>query len=131
MLCIGILDDRHSVFLNLYRSIDGFIKSFFILFLCYVNFKRRSDWEKLINFFLISSIILCIYGFLNYLIKANPLDSFIAKTYNSFSAFDEYGSAVPDLELVHLFHTPFIMGIYQAFFCYYFFMNLFLCKGIK
>src|ERR1035437_757477 len=90
ILCIGMLDNRHGLFLNLYRSTDEFIQTFFILFLCYVNFKRSSDWEKLIKFFLISSIILCIYGFLNYLIKANPLDNFISKTYNSFSYFDQY-----------------------------------------
>lgn len=89
MLCIGIFDTRHSIFLNFYHWIDYFIQSFFIAFLCYVNFKNIIDWEKLIKYFLISSIILCLYGLFNFITESNPLDSFISKTYNSISTFDQ------------------------------------------
>lgn len=87
---IGIFDDRHDVFLNLYRSIDLFVQTFFVIFLCYVNLKENADWEKLIKFFMISSIILCLYGFFIFVTKLNPVDVFITKTYNSVSFYDQY-----------------------------------------
>lgn len=90
MVSIGIFDDRHGVFLSLYRSIDIFFQTFFVIFLCYVNLKDIADWQKLIKFFMISSIVLCLYGFFIFLTKLNPIDVFITKTYDSVSFYDQY-----------------------------------------
>lgn len=131
MLCIGMLDDRHGVFLNLYRSTDEFIQTFFILFLCYVNFKRSSDWEKLIKFFLISAIILCIYGFLNYSIKANPLDSFISKTYNSFSYFDQYALSDGRFRINSFVSHPIYYGYLSGILLLLCFYSFFFKENLK
>ena len=92
-LCVGIFDFRHNIFLNLYRSVDDFIQSFFIIFLCYLNFTSDIQWSKLIKSFLVISIVLCIYGFFVFFTKSNPYDNFITNIYNSKSSFDVYASA--------------------------------------
>jgi hypothetical protein len=79
LILVGVFDQRNSLILNIYRVSDEFVQGFLLIFLCYVNFKRNSDWKLLFKFFLISSIILCLYGFYVFVTKSNPEDSLIIK----------------------------------------------------
>ena len=88
--CIGFFDNRHGTLLNLYRSTDIFIQTFFVVFLGYRNFIKKSEWQKMVKFFLITSIILCFYGLYNYLTKSNPYDAFITAQFPGDSFFDQY-----------------------------------------
>lgn len=90
MVCIGIFDPRHPPLLNVYRITDQYIQRFFIIFLCYVNFKRSSDWKMIFDFFLIAAIISCMYGFYVFVTRSNPYDNYITVLYNSISEFDQY-----------------------------------------
>ena len=127
IVSVGIFDNRHGIFLSLYRVIDEFLQTFFIIFLCYKNFKKVSDWEKLTKSFLIISIILCFYGFYNYLTKSNPYDSFITKQYNIASNFDQYVQSLSDRFRINSFtshpiYYGYLTGILfiQSFYGFYF-----------
>ncbi len=90
MLCVGIFDRRHMMAVNIYRIIDDFVQSFLIIFLCYLSFESIK-WKKLVKYLLIASIIMSIYGFYNYITKANPYDDFISKSFKTLSTADIYG----------------------------------------
>lgn len=90
LFCIGVFDSRHSAFLNLYRLIDDFIQTFLMVFLCYINIHKIEDWEKVLKSLFISSLILSLYGFYNFITKSNPLDKLIADSFNSESYINVY-----------------------------------------
>lgn len=89
-LLIGLLDTRINLFLQIYRPTDLYIQTFLVIFLGYNNFKEEEDWPKLLKYFAICSIILCLYGFYNFVTKTNPYDNLISTSFNSFSSFDFY-----------------------------------------
>ncbi len=89
-LLIGLFDTRINFFLQLYRPIDLYIQTFLVIFLSYHNFKEEEDWPRLVKYFAICSIVLCLYGFYNFLTKTNPYDNLISKSFNSLSSFDFY-----------------------------------------
>lgn len=96
LLLTGILDIRHNLLLNIYRAIDMYIQTFFVIFLIYKNLKQSNDWNKLINFLRISAIILCVYGIYNFITKSNPYDNFISNSFNSLSSFEFYKNIFDD-----------------------------------
>jgi len=89
-LLIGLFDTRINLFLQIYRPIDLYIQTFLVIFLAYNNFKEEEDWPILVKYFAVCSIILCLYGFYNFITKTNPYDNFISTSFNSFSSFDFY-----------------------------------------
>ena len=90
LMIIGLFDNRLTPVLKFYRPLDLFIQTFFVTFLCYINFKKNEDWKKVVKFFLVSSIILCVYGLYNYITKSNPIDTYISNSFNAYSSFDFY-----------------------------------------
>jgi O-antigen ligase/polysaccharide polymerase Wzy-like membrane protein len=89
-LLIGFFDTRISFFLQIYRPVDLYIQTFLVIFLAYKNLKEEEDWLILIKYFAVCSIILCLYGFYNFITKTNPYDNLISTSFNSFSSFDFY-----------------------------------------
>ena len=84
---IAFFDLRHNPFLNLYRVTDDFIQTFFVVFLCYINIREEEDLKKILKFFLISALIVSIYGLYNFITKSNPYDTLIS---NSFPSSESY-----------------------------------------
>jgi hypothetical protein len=89
-LLIGLFDTRINFFLQIYRPTDLYIQTFLVIFLAYNNIKEEEDWQILMKYFAVCSIILCLYGFYNFVTKNNPYDNLISTSFNSFSSFDFY-----------------------------------------
>lgn len=132
MLCIGTFDGRHSIFLNLYRIIDDFIQSFFIIFLCYLSFENNIEWKKLIKFFLVASIILSLYGFYNFITKSNPYDAYITKSFNSLSSFDIYNQSFDERFRVNSFTShPMYYGYLSSVLCIMSLYSFFFIRQLR
>jgi hypothetical protein len=89
-LLIGLFDTRINLFLQIYRPIDLYIQTFLVIFLAYNNLKEDEDWAILFRYFAVCSIILCLYGFYNFITRTNPYDNLISTSFNSSSSFDFY-----------------------------------------
>jgi hypothetical protein len=89
-LLIGLFDPRINFFLQIYRPIDLYIQTFLVIFLTYNNFKEDQDWSTLVKYFAVCSVILCLYGFYNFITKTNPYDNLISTSFNTLSSFDFY-----------------------------------------
>lgn len=89
-LLIGLFDPRINFFLQIYRPVDLYIQTFLVIYLTYHNFKEEEDSSALVKYFAVCSIILCLYGFYNFITKTNPYDNLISTSFNSFSSFDFY-----------------------------------------
>ena len=89
-LLIGILDTNVPIVEKISRPVFEFIETFFLLFLCYNSIDKIEDWEKLLKLLVISSIILCLYGFYNFITYTNPYFDIIQKEYGSISFFEKY-----------------------------------------
>lgn len=89
-LLIGFFDTRINLFLQIYRPVDLYIQTFLVIFLAYNNLKEDEDWSILLRYFAVCSIILCLYGFYNFITRTNPYDNLISTSFNSSSSFDFY-----------------------------------------
>lgn len=89
-LLIGFFDTRINLFLQIYRPVDLYIQTFPVIFLAYNNLKEDEDWSILLRYFAVCSIILCLYGFYNFITRTNPYDNLISTSFNSSSSFDFY-----------------------------------------
>jgi hypothetical protein len=90
ILAVGLFDQRLSIFLKFYRPFYNIIESFFIVFLCYNSIKSELDLKVLLKIILLSSVVMTLFGFYNYITISNPYDGLISKAFDVVSSFDVY-----------------------------------------
>lgn len=77
LLLVGLFDSRLVLYLKIYRPAAYFVYSFFICYLSFLCFKDEEDWKKISKVLFFSTIIVCIYGYFNYLVNFNHYNDII------------------------------------------------------
>jgi hypothetical protein len=81
LLSIGLVDQRHGLYLKLFNPVDLFITNFLVLFLTYHYTRTINDLFRIFKVLLIFFLVFAIYGIINFLLKENVYYSFISNTY--------------------------------------------------
>ncbi len=81
LLSIGLIDQRHSLYLKLFNPVDLFITNFLVLFLTYHYIRTINDLFLIFKVLIIFFLIFAMYGIINFLLKENVYYSFISNTY--------------------------------------------------
>lgn len=105
---IGLLDERTSISLAIYRSVREFLGSYFLFFVGWVSLVSEdrtytnlgtisgigTDYNKLFRCLIPITILMSIYGFVTFFFKTNPIldavglvDRFFNESDTSFRAF--------------------------------------------
>lgn len=80
-LCIGIFDERLSLFLKIYRPLYHFLESFSVVFLTYCHIKSLRDIRYIYNIIIIYFSFFAIYGISNFFTRQSEYFNFIVDVY--------------------------------------------------
>lgn len=83
LLAVGVFDTRLSLFLGIYRGMRYFLTNFFIVFIGFYYLNSISDFKRILRTLAFYFFILSIYGFFNFIFKANPYIDLIQTTYGT------------------------------------------------
>ncbi|HTE25974.1 O-antigen ligase family protein [Flavitalea sp.] len=131
VLTIGVFDERIGLVLKIYRPLDYFVQTIFVSLLCYINITKTQDWEKLVKFLLVSSLIMGIYGIFNFFTLSNPLDHLITTLYRSVSPFDDYAQGSGRFRINSFVSHPIYYGYLCGIFSLLAFYSFFYLKQLK
>lgn len=95
-ILIGLMDQRLSTFLKLYRPIYHTIETFFILFLAFASIENTKDLNWIIKRLTPLVIFIMLFGIFNFITKQNPYDQLISSAFSTESAFEVYKTRVGD-----------------------------------
>ncbi|WP_158288350.1 O-antigen ligase family protein [Mucilaginibacter psychrotolerans] len=83
LLCVGLFDERLTLFLQLYRPVTYFLENFFIVFLTFYYVKNINDGLYVFDFIVKLFLLFAIYGMLNYVTRNNEYSAYIASLYGT------------------------------------------------
>jgi len=115
-LIIGLFDERLPLFLKFYRPFYEFVQTFLIVFLGYNSIKSLSDWERIMKLLFISSFVLCLYGLLNFITKANPYSILISNAFGEISFFQSYMNKGDRFRVNSFIYHPITYGYFVSIF---------------
>lgn len=115
-LVIGLCDERLPLFLKFYRPFYEFGQTFLILFLSYHSINSFDDWRRIMKLLFISSFIVCLYGLLNFITKANPYSILISEAFGEVSFFQSYMDKGDRFRVNSFIYHPITYGYFISFF---------------
>lgn len=89
LFCIGIFDNRLSLFQRFYQPFSNITSSFFIILLGYISLRNIRDIDHITKYLIRILLVIFLYGLFNFLTKTNPYYDIIANSFISSKVFLE------------------------------------------